>query len=126
MKGITFLALIFLLGCKSEENSLFSEYRNQAFRDVEADSVKTFTYGLPFIYPDSVKAKKQLLNKKKIDSIYKRYGLYKKNLGCTIGDRELDKATKEYHRITDSYLDKRNGAGWKEKLSKEIDFVNEN
>ena len=38
----------------------------------------------------------------------------------------MDKAIKEYHKITDVYLESRNGQGWKEKMEKELNSIIEN
>lgn len=97
-----------------------TEYRDMAFHDIETDSVKTFGFGLPLPPKDSL----QLLRNNKRLTIYKKYGLYVKNLGCIIGDKELDEATDEYKKITNPYLEKRNGKGWREKLKKEIKSIN--
>ncbi|MCV9930409.1 hypothetical protein OIU83_22305 [Flavobacterium sp. LS1R49] len=126
MKRIIFLILIVCLSCKSKEISLINEYKNQALHDIKTDSVKIFTYGLLFIYPDSLKAKKQLLKQNKMNSIYKKYGLFKQNQGCVIGDKKMNKAIKEYHKITDVYLEKRNSKDWKEKMQKELDSIIKN
>lgn len=48
-----------------------------------------------------------------------------KNLGCTIMP-ELTKATKEYEKITEVYLTKRNGKGWKAIMENEIQQINKN
>jgi len=50
--------------------------------------------------------------------------LYSKNLGCIVGDKELDEATNEYRKITDIYLEKRNGKAWRERLNEEVNNIN--
>ncbi|WP_394775016.1 hypothetical protein [Flavobacterium sp.] len=126
MRKILFLIFILLLGCKSTENPLSGQYKEDALHDIKVDSVKTFTYGLPFISPIDTERKIQEARKYKRDSIYKKYGLYIQNQGCVIGDKKMDKAIKEYHNITDVYLDNRNGKGWKEKMNKEVDNIDGN
>jgi len=120
MKKVIFLVLIVFLSCKSEENSLLIEYRNMALLDIKTDSVKTFGFGLPLPPRDSL----ELLKENKKTAIYKKYGLYSKNLGCIVGDKELDEATNEYRKITDIYLEKRNGKAWRERLKEEVNNIN--
>jgi len=116
MKKVLFPILIVFLSCKSEESPLVTEYRNMAFHDIEADSVKTFGFGLPLPPRDSL----ELSRNNRKTAIYQKYGLYIKNLGCIVGDKELDAAANEYRKITDVYLEKRNGKGWEEKMSIEV------
>jgi hypothetical protein len=124
MRKILFLLFILLLSCKSTDSSLLNEYKNYASHDIIVDSVKIFTYGLPFISPIETERKIQETRKHKRDSIYKKYGLYKQNQGCVIGDEKMEKAIKEYHKITDVYLVSRNRKGWKEKMEKELNVFN--
>ena len=126
MKKIIFFIFIVLFSCKSKDNIPLTEYENKAIQDIKADSVKIFTYGLPFISPLENERKIQEIRKYKLDSVYKNYGLYKQNLGCVIGDKKMDKAIKEYHKITNLYLDKRNGKGWREKMEKDLNSVDVN
>ena len=120
MKKVAFIICVVFFNCKSPDSPLLAEYKNQALHDIEVDSVKTFTYGLPFISPIEAQRKIQEIRKHKRDSIYKKYGLFMKNQGCVIGDKKMDEAISAYHKITDSYLDNRNGKGWKEKMEKEL------
>lgn len=108
------------MGCKPKSNSLLTEYKNKAYNDIKADSVKMFGFGLPLPPRDSLSLLR--INKKTV--IYEKYGLFKENLGCIVGDKEMDKATTEYHKITGVYLKKRNGKGWEERMQKEIDNIN--
>jgi hypothetical protein len=117
MKKIALITLIVFSSC--EDSALLAEYKNKAIHDIKVDSVKVFGFGLTLPPLDSSGL---LKNNKKI-SIYKKYGLFRKNLGCTVGDRELDEATSEYYKITDIYLEDRNGKGWKEKMQKEINDI---
>jgi hypothetical protein len=122
MRKIAFVLLIVFLSCKSEDNTLLVKYKNEAFHDIKVDSVKLFGFGLSLPPHDSLEA---LKNNKRVN-IYKKYGLFRKNLGCTTGNKELDHAVKEYHKITDSYLEGRNGKGWKEKMEQELSNIVEN
>ena len=126
MRKVFFLIFTLLLSCKPTDDFLFNEYKGYASHDIEVDSVKIFTYGLPFISPIETERKIQEARKYKLDSVYKDYGLYKQNQGCVIGDKKMDKAIKEYHRITDVYLESRNGKDWKEKMEKELNSIIEN
>ena len=72
-----------------------------------------------------MKNKNQEVIKVKTDSILKIYGISVKNLGCTIMP-ELTKATEEYAKITEVYLTKRNGKGWRIKMENEIQKINKN
>ncbi|RZJ54712.1 MAG: hypothetical protein EOO44_03950 [Flavobacterium sp.] len=119
MKKVVFLILVIFLSCKSEEKPLLIEYRNMALHDIKADSIKKFGFGLPLPPRDSIEMYRN--NQKK--DIYKKYGLYIKNLGCVVGLKELDEASNEYRKITDVYLEKRNGKRWEEKMKTELDNV---
>ncbi|WP_281231349.1 hypothetical protein [Flavobacterium gelatinilyticum] len=118
-KAILILSIVFF-NCKSQDIPLVTEYKNQALHDVEVDSVKKFTYGLRFIAPSEAERKIQLKKEHKRDSVYKKYGLFLRNEGCVIGDKKLNEAISAYHKITDSYLENRNGKGWKEKMEQEL------
>ncbi|WP_264535594.1 hypothetical protein [Flavobacterium sp. N1736] len=117
-KGIL-IALIAFCGCKSEENPLLAKYENQAYHDIKADSVKTFSFGLVLPPRDSL----ELLRGNKIVNVYRKYGLFIKNLGCTVGNEELDSAVSKYYKITNIYLEKRNGKRWEEKMKKELNNI---
>ncbi|WP_163396263.1 hypothetical protein [Flavobacterium limi] len=120
MKKAIFILCIAFFNCKSPDSPLVDKYKNQALHDVEVDSVKKFTYGLPFISPIESQRKIQEIREHKRDSVYKKYGLFLRNEGCVIGDKKLDEAIGAYHKITDSYLENRNGKGWKEKMEQEL------
>lgn len=139
------VSILFLtsLSCTTLKDDSYKEILENAEHDIKVDSVKDFTYGLSFIKPmlserlrdtmsvesikvmDSINAKfdKIEVNQKLIEGIYNKYGLYKKNLGCII-DKQTSILSKEYKKITNPYLEKRNGKGWREKMQKEIDSIN--
>ena len=117
-KGIL-IGLIAFLSCKSEDNPLLAKYENQAYHDIKADSVKNFGFGLVLPPRDS----SALLKDNKTVNVYRKYGLFRKNLGCTIGDKELDSAVSKYYKITNIYLEQRTGKGWKEKMKKELNSI---
>ncbi|KAF2515506.1 hypothetical protein EYY60_02195 [Flavobacterium zhairuonense] len=123
MKKFVFIICTLFLSCKSADNPLLVEYKNKALHDIKVDSVKTFTYGLVFISPVDAERKNQDKITYKRDSIYKKYGLYIRNLGCVIGDKKMDKATKVYHQMTDDYLENRNGKQWRERMDEELNNI---
>ena len=127
---LLFFALI-ITCCTTLKDSSFTEILDNANEDIKVDSVKYFTAGLPFIRPvivgskdttfvDSIEIKRQ-----KLKDIYKKYGLYEMNLGCVI-DKQTSIVERKYKKITNPYLEKRNGKGWKEKMNKEIEKLNLN
>ena len=103
------------------ETELVAQFKEDAESDIKNDDVKTFGFGLPL----PPKNKVQEVEKVKTDSILKIYGLTVKNLGCTIMP-ELTKATEEYEKVTEVYLTKRNGKGWRMKMENEIRKINKN
>jgi hypothetical protein len=103
------------------EEELLAQFKKDAENDIKNDNVKTFGFGLPL----PPKNKVQEVEKVKTDSILKSYGLTVKNLGCTIMP-ELTKASEEYEKITEVYLTKRNGKGWRMKMENEIRKINKN
>ncbi len=125
MKKIFLFIVVVLLSCKSKEALATSENQKQALQDIKADSVKVFTFGLPFISPIESERKANEIKQNKISNVYRKYGLYRKNMGCVVNTKE-DKSRKEYHKITDAYLEERNGKAWKKKLEKEINNIIEN
>ena len=102
-------------------DEILTQFRKDAENDIKNDDVKTFGFGLPL----PPKNKNQEIVKVKTDSILKIYGISLKNLGCTIIP-ELTKATEEYEKITEVYLTKRNGKGWRIKMENEIRKINKN
>jgi len=122
MKRIAYIVLIAFLSCKSEDNPLLVEYKNQAFYDIKVDSVKFFGFGLALPPRDSL----ELLKINKQVAVYTKYGLFRKNLGCIVGDKELDSAVIEYYKITKVYLEERNGKGWRRKMENELNNIVEN
>ena len=97
------------------------EFRKNAKNDIKIDKVKYFSQGL--LLPPKSEIDAEMHNK--IKRIYNKYGLNHKNLGCTISPI-LTKAQDEYKKITDIYLEKRNGKNWKIRMKKKIDSINKN
>lgn len=123
--GFIFLFFPFKNKAKIENekfaNEIISQFRKDAENDIKNDDIKTFGFGFPL----PPKNKNQEIVKTKTDSILKIYGISVKNLGCTIMP-ELTKAKKEYEKITEKYLTKRNGKGWRVKMENEIRKINKN
>ena len=57
----------------------------------------------------------------KRDSIRKNYGLISVSY-CMISE-SLDISKKEYRKITEPYLEKRNGKNWRERMKREIESI---
>jgi hypothetical protein len=96
------------------QKQLISEFRKEAEIDIRNDNVKILTQGIPLIS-----------NKSQYDSIEKieqKYGLSVKNIGCIIAP-EITAAEAEYIKITEVYLEKRNGKNWRIKMQSEIDAI---
>lgn len=141
-KLLCILLLIFFTCCSTLKDPSFIEILKSAQHYIKVDSIKYFTVGMPFLIPvfakstlDTIIAKnlkffdsiivihQRILNKQKlIESIHKKYGLYSKNLGCVI-NKQTNVLSKKYKKETQTYLEKRNGVGWEEKLKKEINEI---
>ena len=102
---------------KKELNELVISYQNDAKNDIEKDKIKSFSHGL-MLPPQNEKDYDKYI---KSDSIYKKYGLYKSST-CIVS-KKLDIAEEEYQKITNPYLEKRNGKFWRKKMQKEIDAI---
>lgn len=117
MRKLFVILLIFCFSCKQNESNLILEYEKMAKNDIEKDSVKLFSHGLPLPPRD----KKEQYSIEKQDSIKKIFGLYKSST-CIVSD-ELTQAEKKYEEITQEYLEKRNGKNWEQKMQKQIDSI---
>lgn len=143
MKKLIILILVLgFLSCVNLKDPSFKEILENAQHDIKVDSVKYFTTGLPFIKPIVAKevtdtmSEEALANfeiildesqvKQKLrKNIYNKYGLYEKNLGCMV-DKQTSVLSKEYKKVTSSYLEKRNGKDWNKKMEKELNEVIDN
>ena len=93
-----------------------TEYRQLAKDDIKNDDVKHLGFGLP-LPPKTEFDAKQF---KKIDGIRKSYGIRIKIMSGMITD-ENTAIVNEYHKITEVYLNKRNGEGWADRMKSEIE-----
>ncbi len=106
---------------KNSFDEILTDFRKDAEKDIKEDNVKIFGQGLPL----PPKTEKDAERQKQIEKVRKVYGLSGKNLGCIIS-YQLTKAQEEYVKITDEYLEKRNGKGWRLKMKNQIDSINKN
>lgn len=133
------LLLFVLSSCSSLKDPSFIEVLNNVQHDMKVDSIKYFTHGLTFVPPvfsKEIRDTMSMASIKKYDSLYsvhkkielkhdfqknilKKYGLYEFNLGCVI-DKQTSILSKKYKNETKTYLEKRNGIGWEEKMEKEF------
>lgn len=122
MKNIIkiFLLLAILVSCRpSNESEIVIKYRKEAEKDITSDSVKNFSRTFIKL------SKKEIEMQQKMVEIQRKYGLHQKSVK-TVVSYELKEAEAEYQRIVFPYLEKRNGKGWREKMSKEIDSMLKN
>ena len=110
-----------LIENKKHLEEVVTEFRKNAEKDIKIDNVKYFSQGFMLPPKSIIDAK----NQSNIETIRKKYGLNHKNLGCTISPI-LMRAQEEYKKITDAYLEKRNGKNWEIKMRKKIDSINKN
>ncbi|MGI9652356.1 hypothetical protein [Chryseobacterium sp. RLHN22] len=132
-KQNNFLHIFFILNClflaflafegsseyikKKKELTLREmEYIKQAKKDIENDRVTyKFAGGLAVSdYDEEIE--------KKIDDIYKKYGVTYFNTGCIVDFMDL-KAQKKYQETVKPYLIKRNGKNWELKMKSEIEKI---
>lgn len=106
----------FYINKEELEESILS-FQNQARNDIKKDKIREFGSGLILPPRDKNEYKKFL----KRDSIKKNYGLISVSY-CTISESlEISKA--EYRKISEPYLEKRNGKNWRERMKQEIDAI---
>ncbi|UWX58912.1 hypothetical protein N0B40_10710 [Chryseobacterium oranimense] len=98
---------------KRELSNLEKNYTREAENDIKKDQIVMRYAG--FLLPPYDEE-----TTRKIDGIYKKYGIISKNTGCTIDAMDI-KAREKYTEITNSYLEKRNGKDWKKTMEKEIE-----
>ena len=110
--------IIIIPQINESRDQLVNEFKREAEHDIMNDNVKVFSQGLP-IPP---KNESSQIEDDSIKKILKKFGLSRKNIGCTISP-ELTKAQEEYNKITEVYLEKRNGKNWRMRMENEIEKV---
>lgn len=100
------------------QNQLINEFRKEAEIDIRNDDVKILTQGIP------LPPKNEFLQAQddSIQLVRKKYGLTIKNIGCIISP-EINAAQDEYNKVTEIYLEKRNGKNWRTKMQDEIGII---
>jgi len=98
---------------KSELTKQENYYIREAEKDIKKDQI-VVRYAGGFFIPAYDKQ-----TSIRIDSITEKYGIISKNTGCTFDPIDI-KAQEKYNELTDHYLEKRNGKGWKERMKREI------
>lgn len=91
-----------------------NEYIQQAKEDIKKDNVM-YRFAGGFSIPEY-----DLKTQDKIDSIRRKFGISYFNTGCTVDLIDLE-GQQKYEETVKSYLEKRNGKGWEEKMTKEIE-----
>ncbi|MWB94228.1 hypothetical protein GON26_07625 [Flavobacterium sp. GA093] len=102
---------------KQDLNKSILSFQNEAREDIKKDKIKEFGGGLALPPQDEIEYKKFLIR----DSIRKNYGLISVSY-CMISE-SLDISKKEYRKITEPYLEKRNGKNWRERMKREIESI---
>jgi hypothetical protein len=114
---ISYHATLAFLSAKREYEALLSEYKIKAESDIKNGLIAYETAGLQI---SSSPAEQIKLDK--IDSLMRTYGLESQNIGCMITGPLL-KAQAEYEQLTTPYLDRRNGPGWRRRMSMQIENI---
>jgi len=112
---LVYIASTAFIKNKRELSNLEKHYIREAEKDIKRDQI-VIRYG-GFLLPPYDKE-----TNRKIDGIYKKYGVISKNTGCVIDVMDI-KAREKYTELANSYLEKRNGKGWKKTMEKEIDNI---
>ena len=102
---------------KNDYNNLLAEYKSKAATDIKAGFIEIDYAGgleIPNLQEQKMHAE--------MDSIRRTYGLSYKNSGCIVS-AALIKAQKEYERLTEPYLEKRNGPGWEKRMEQQIEAI---
>jgi metal-dependent hydrolase (beta-lactamase superfamily II) len=102
---------------KQELDNSIIFYQNEARTDIKNDKVKELVGGL--LLPPRNKSEYVKFQKK--DFIRKKYGIVIS--GNCIVSESMEILKKEYKKISEPYLEKRNGKNWREKMEKEIDAI---
>ena len=81
--------------------------KEQAVYDVRSGQVRLITFGIAG--PNS-----------EMNKVASKYGFQEVNAGCVVS---YSPEEKEYIELVTSYLEKRNGVGWKARYNKELDSL---
>ena len=100
-----------------EYEVLSLQYKARAESDIRNEHIIYETAGFQ-IPSDSVEQAKE----DKIDSLWRAYGIEYSNTGCMIS-APLSKAQSDYEQIVELYLNKRNGAGWRDRINLQIEKI---
>jgi len=90
-----------------------NHYIQEAKIDIENDAVYVEFWGMS----EGVKEE----DFEKVDSIAASYGVRLGFVSCIINLRPYEKAEERYEKMTNEYLEKRNGKDWYKKMEKEIE-----
>lgn len=98
-----------------KEYEIWSEvFKEQANEEINNDRIKIEYFGIsPYVKTGY---------SKKVDSISNRYGVKLILVSDIVYNQPIEKAKEEeYNKTTNSYLDKRNGTGWRQRMDKELE-----
>ncbi|WP_143061689.1 hypothetical protein [Dyadobacter sp. SG02] len=114
---ISYHGTLAVLSAKRQSDALLSEYKTKAESDMKNGLIVYETAGLPIS-----SGRAEQIKGHKIDSLMKTYGLESRNTGCMV-TAPLLKAQSEYERLTEPFLDLRNGPGWKHRMKLQIENI---
>jgi hypothetical protein len=117
---ISYHGIMAIVAAQREYELLSSEYIIKAKSDMKRGLIIYETAGFPVVGDSAAQAKDA-----KIDSLMRTYGLAHNNIGCVV-TAPLLRAQSDYKVLTASYLEKRNGPGWKHRMDKQIEQIREN
>ncbi|TLV00392.1 hypothetical protein FEN17_12940 [Dyadobacter luticola] len=100
-----------------EYEALSLKYKSRAESDIKNGVIIYETAGFQIGLDPAQQAKED-----KIDSLRRTYGITYNNTGCMITSVEL-RAQSDYEQLTEPYLDRRNGAGWRDRMNLEIEKI---
>ena len=106
-----------IIDFQEEYEVLSLKYKAMAESDIRNGVIIYETAGFE-ISLDSV----QELKVAKIDSLSRTYGITYHNTGCMTSAPML-RAQRDYEQLAESYLDRRNGAGWRDRMNMQIEKI---
>lgn len=107
------VAIIIILLASAWYFGYFTSYNSiTARRDILNGKVRFISVGLPVV----------LVEQAAIDSINRKYGVIKKNIGCIVTSDKI-RGIDSYNKVMEKYLEYRNGEGWVKRFQKEIDSI---